>query len=115
VVITPEIIRAAYAYLAETPPFLNWHMPDAEDVKFTVIGAGKFYGRCAYPATEGVPYQIDISKAYHTHTATLMKTIAHEMVHVHMAQAQMGWGHGKTFKALAKEVCDAHGFDIGHF
>lgn len=110
-VITSEIIKAAYAYLTETPPFLNWHMPDADDVKFALCGGGKHYGRCTYSP----PYLIEISKAYHTHSATLLKTVAHEMVHVHMGEAKMGRGHGKVFQALAKEVCDIHGFDIGHF
>lgn len=112
--VTPDILRAGYAYLAETPPFTDWHLPDAEDVRFEVIGAGRAYGWCHYPEP-GKQYLIQISGKYHTHTATLLKTLAHEMIHVHMFETKMGHGHGKVFKALSAEVCAAHGFDPGQF
>ena len=51
------------------------------------------------------------------HSDDIIKTLAHEMVHVHEFKNGLDhyWVHGKVFKALAKEVCDAHGFDIGQF
>ena len=115
--ITPEIVKGAYAYLSETPPFHDWHLPDADDMKFIISGAGKTYGRCHYPPTRmgGRMYVIEISQSYHKHSVTLLNTVAHEMIHVHMNITGMGRNHGKVFKLLAKEVCDAHGFDIGQF
>jgi hypothetical protein len=113
--VTPAILRAGYAYLAETEPFNGWNMPDEDDVKFEVIGAGRAYGWCHYPPDDTKPYKIQISGKYHTHSFTLLKTLAHEMVHIYMHRMNIGHGHGKVFKALAAEVSEAHGFDRGQF
>jgi hypothetical protein len=113
--LTPDILRAAYAYLAETPPFDGWHMPDAEDVKFEVIGGGGYNGWCEFPWKATGQFRIQISGKYHKHSVSTLRTVAHEMVHVHMFRTKMGMRHGKVFKALAAEVCAAHGFDPGEF
>src|SRR5579863_3475826 len=115
--LTPDILRGAYEYLAETPPFREWNLPPAEDVKFTVTQNIARHGRCiTYLAGN---YEIEISAKNHKHTYSLMSTMAHEMVHVHERQTGMRKNgqihHNKVFVALAKEVCDAHGFDPGQF
>jgi hypothetical protein len=115
--LTPAILEAAYAYLAETPPFDGWNMPSSEDVKFTATRNRACHGRClTYP---GEKFEIEISAKNHTHTCSLLSTMAHEMVHVHERQTGMRKNgnihHNKVFIALAKEVCDAHGFDPGQF
>ena len=115
--LTPAILELAYAYLAETPPFRKWNLPPVEDVKFTVTQSVNRHGRCI--SYEGSEYEIEISAKTHNHTNSLMETMAHEMVHVHERQTGMRKNgqrhHTKVFIALAKEVCDAHGFDSGQF
>lgn len=118
--LTPEILRGAYAYLVETPPFCEWNLPDAEDVTFTVTGTRNPYGLCRTTGTEWGKhtFEIKISGVAHTQTDTLLVTMAHEMVHVHQRHNCINRSkrsHGADFKALAAEVCAAHGFDLGQF
>lgn len=120
--LTPDILRAAYAYLAETEPFVGWNLPDAEDVVFKVTNKTRVHGEC-HTMEHGLrtcrfSFAIDISQPKHLYTASLMMTMAHEMVHVHQRHSCINLtkkAHGKDFRALAKEVCDAHGFDPGQF
>ena len=122
--LTEDILRAAYAYLAETPPFNKWNLPDAEDVKFVVGTRGRDQGECRTVVySQGTPdercdFTIMISKWHHNYTFTLLQTMAHEMVHVHQRHNCINRGkrsHGTDFKALALEVCECHGFDPGQF
>jgi hypothetical protein len=124
-VLTPEILRAAYAYLAVTPPFDKWNLPDAEDVRFVVQkNRPGHHGICnRWEILErgkvlGMTFEIGINGASHTYTSSLLVTMAHEMVHVHEYQTGLrvtSAKHGKVFRALACEVCAAHGFDPGQF
>jgi hypothetical protein len=118
--LTPDILRAAYMYLDATPPFNGWNLPDAEDVEFVVTKTKKEQGCChCFKTLDGLTtrFMIEISTTYHKYTLSLLGTMAHEMVHLH--EFMVGFNkyrmHGKVFKALAKEVCDAHGFDPGQF
>ena len=114
--LSPAILEAAYAYLAETPPFNEWNMPDAEEVIFEVSQSKRKQGHCQCAPNDGGTFKIMISDRYHEYTNSLMNTTAHEMVHVHQYRTGLHktW-HGRAFTALAKEVCDAHGFDPGQF
>ncbi len=116
--LTPDILRAAYNYLSETEPFNGWNLPDAEYVDFAVTKTRKRQGRCnCHVDGQSRCYKLDVSQKYVTHTASLMLILAHEMIHVHEFEAKLmeRRHHGKVFWALAKEVCDAHGFDLGQF
>ncbi len=118
--LTPETLRAAYAYLDATPPFNGWNLPDPEDVEFRVTQKSRTHGETHTVILGGTKFKfkIDISGKKHNHTASLILTMAHEMVHVHQRYNKINLTrstHGKDFMALAKEVCDAHGFDPGQF
>lgn len=118
--LTADILRAAYAYLAETDPFVGWNLPDAEDVGFEVVTNKTFHGACWAPKmTPTGKFHIAISGVKHNHTQSLMLTMAHEMVHVHEYQTALRKPsyrkHGKVFRGFAAEVCAEHGFDPGQF
>ena len=114
---TVDILKAAYAYLNETPPFNEWNLPDDDDVVFEIWTGTDWHGGCHPPYGNRAGYTIGISATTHSHTVSLISSTAHEMVHVHLHKIKYrGWkNHGPAFKALAKEVCDAHGFDPGQF
>lgn len=116
-ILTPTVLQAAYAYLNETAPFGGWNLPDAEDVVFEVLGGGDVHGK-VHP-DYGAPgrFLLGISAQHHSHTDSLMVTMSHEMVHMHLRQMKYrGWkAHGKVFKALAQEVSTIHGYDPGQF
>jgi hypothetical protein len=116
-----DVLRSAYAYLAETEPFVEWNLPDAEDVEFCVTDKPRVQGEChtrVIGAGVSFSFQIDICRRFHTHSDSLLRTMAHEMVHVHQRRNCINLtkkAHGRDFHALANEVCAAHGFDPGQF
>jgi len=119
-ILTVDAMRAAYAYLAETEPFKDWNLHDAEDVEFKVTRIARVYGETHTTVRDDGKFEftIDLSGVKHTHTASIMVTMAHEMVHVHQRHNCINLtnkAHGADFHALAAEVCTAHGFDPGQF
>ena len=121
VMLNKDILRTAYAYLNETEPFVKWNLPDADDVDFSVKDSKKHAAKCHPPeCTQSGRYLIEVAERHHEGTLNLMETMAHEMVHIHEFQACIPRTdgkhlHGKVFKAYAKQVCEAHGFDIAQF
>lgn len=111
--LTPETLAAAYDYLATTPPFNKWSLPDSEDVKFIVA---KFRDDFAQYRWDGKQHTISVSTNAIGHTATLMEKMAHEMVHLHLEDSEMesrgtNKTHGIWFRKFAAQACKVHGFD----
>lgn len=108
--LTPDALRAAYDYLCETPPFRRWNLPDSDDVRFLVVRDPTLRGWYRYQEARHV---IAISRRCIGHTANLIATMAHEMIHLHEQNARAcGRGeHSAAFKRWAAQVCRAHGFD----
>jgi hypothetical protein len=114
-VFTRDTLRSTYAFLCETPPFSRWNLPDADDVDFQVARSKAHYG---WHTFDGRKHAIAISSATVRCTATLVTTMAHEMIHVHERQARAckpGVQHTAAFKKWAAQVCRAHGFEIKGF
>lgn len=111
--LTPEILRAAYDFLRMTEPFDGWDLPEGEAVAFAVIRADDKYGDCE--TTNSKPPLIRISSRLVGWTDTLVKVMAHEMLHVHLQRLDARAKHGPRFKKLALEICKHHGFDPKNF
>lgn len=107
--LTPELLAAAYTFLRTTPPFCRWKLPPAETVKFRVTQHKDLHGQAWGGGTE--PFCIDISAGTVGHTASLVITMAHEMVHIHCFMQGEKAEHGARFKRCAATVCKYHGFD----
>jgi hypothetical protein len=112
--LTPDTLRAAYDYLAATPPFSRWNMPEGEDVMFEVVRSPRIFA--CYDKT-GDKHRIRVSRRTVGHTHTLMVTMAHEMIHLHEQSSGMATAsqHTKAFWKLAALVCKFHGFDLKAF
>lgn len=110
--LTPDTLKAAYDYLATTPPFSKWNMPDSDDVKFVVARSPTHHGWWDKKRW-AKKHLIAISRAKVGHTTTLLATVAHEMLHVHQREAGMETRgeHNAAFRRLAARVCRFHGFD----
>ena len=109
--ITPDMLARAYDFLSSTAPFDRWNMPDSDDVTFRVSN-GSDCGWC--DRKRGRRPEIAISSRRHGHTLSLLMTMAHEMVHLHMDHCRMatsGVEHSAAFHKLAAQVCKHHGFD----
>lgn len=110
---TPDALRACYDFLNETLPFKRWNLPDGEDVEFRVVRDPGLFG---WYLLENGKHIIGISRTTVKHTDTLVRTMAHEIVHVHEhCSGPCKRGHSRAFRAYAKQVCAAHGFDPGAF
>lgn len=101
--------RAVYEFLSKIPPFKRWHMPNSGSVRFLVVDMPDFYGMY-----EPLPtHTITISSAKVGHLGTLLRTMAHEMIHLKMYCAKRrGWDdHGKPFLRMAEKISVTLGFD----
>ena len=114
--LSPAILRAAYAMLDECEPFSRWNLPAAEDVKFKVGKDRTCYGTCTHHRPHN--FTLTFSSHWIDTAATLMETVAHEMVHVHLfCHPKMGRGgeHNAAFHRYADQVCKSLGFDRSRF
>jgi hypothetical protein len=106
--LTPDILRAAYSFLVETPPFRRWKLPKPDTIKFRVVSLKDCYGQ--YEGA-GKDHTIDISGARISHTDNLMKTLAHEIIHMRTHMLHKTVTHGAAFEKLKRRVCKQHGWD----
>lgn len=107
--ITPEVLAAAYTFLRSTRPFCRWKLPPAESVKFRVTGSMTEAGYCK--GTE----EIGISKKCSAHTSSLLATMSHEMIHMHLNAKGVRAHHGPDFLRAAAQVSREHGFDCRRY
>jgi hypothetical protein len=112
---TPDTLRACYNFLNETRPFDRWNLPDGDDVEFRVVRDPTLFGWYMREPSTG-RHIIGVSTATVKHTDTLIRTMAHELVHLHEHNSgPCGKGHSRAFRGYAAQVCKAHGFDPGAF
>ena len=52
-----------------------------------------------------------VSEASNGHTATLLSSIAHEMIHLRQHLTDDRELHGPRFQRIAGRICAVHGFD----
>lgn len=111
--LTPAVLRAAYDFLNETQPFCKWNLPDGEDVEFRVVRDRLTH---AWHSVVDKKNVIAISILTVGHTTTLMRAMAHEMVHVHERRSSCNaTGHSRAFAKWGAMVSKYHGFDPREF
>ena len=102
-----EILQTAYDFIASCPPYSSWNLPASEDVAFKINGGGDlaWYSRPNGKHTIGVSSSV-------TTVGTLMWLMAHEMIHLHENETEMGTraAHSTAFRIIAKKVCADLGF-----
>lgn len=106
--LTPDLLRASYALLAETAPFDKWALPDVDDVEFSTLKTSRLFGDIHRRAGR---YSIRLSEARHTRLTGVLATMAHEMTHLHLDETgceKDSTRHGPAFRAYAVQVCAAH-------
>lgn len=108
--LTPHMLAAAYDYLRETPPFRRWKLPESDAVEFHVTRHRDRYGDAE--VCKALDKCMRVSSANVTDTDTLMQTIGHELIHMHLDGRA---AHGPRFLLWAKRACDYHGWDMRKF
>lgn len=116
--LTPAVIAGAYEFLRLTPPFRAWKLPPAGEVEFVVCRHRMQLGYHRGIRRKVRSHEIGISENCVGHTNTLLKTMAHEMIHQHQQRARTetsGAEHNAEFIRLARRVCRFHGWDEKEF
>lgn len=111
---TPQMIEAAYGFLRTSPPFNRWKLPPAGDVVFKINR--KLKSKLAQYQWLGDRHSIAMCAHGIGHTDTLMRTLAHEMVHLDLEQKGLESRghesiHNAAFRKRAARVCKYHGWD----
>jgi hypothetical protein len=112
-------VRKLYDFLASTPPFNGWNLPDARAVTFKVIDPSEklYCDSGGYHTVHAGQHVIAIHPLRIDQTDELIRTVAHEMIHLYRDHAGIGGGntedtwHDEWFQKMARRVCRAHGFD----
>lgn len=113
--LTPSRIAAVYAMLREMPPFCRWKLPAPSEVKFGVIRTDRWY---ADHGCHGGRHVIRVSQAKHHTLDGLVRTVAHEVIHMHQSMRgteTKGAEHNAEFRRIAARVCQIHAWDGGSF
>lgn len=120
--LTKDRLALTYELLSECPPFDKWNLPLAEDVKFVITRNKCDYGahRTTLDKEFRKRHEIQISSVNVTTLDTLIRVMAHEMVHVHeqaneVCSAQESAKHTPAFWAFGREVCTSLGFNPDTF
>lgn len=115
--LTVEMLAATYEFLKTTPPFNRWNLQDSEDIKFRV---GKHNRQFASYRWNGKQHEVTMSAGCIGHTITLIQSLAHEMIHMHLEETGIESRgnertHNAAFCKFAAQVCKHHGFDLKAF
>lgn len=116
--LTHEILEGAYEFLRTTPPFNKWQLPHADEVMLVVSSHKGHVGYYRGPRRKINMHEIGISHACVGHTNTLLRTMAHEMIHQYQRRNRTETPHTEhnaEFTKLARVVCRYHGWDEKEF
>ena len=112
--LTRETMAAAYDLLVSTPPFCRWNLPDSDDIEFKVARDPHNFGWfTASGRGKKRKYLIAVSNRKVEYLSSLLATMAHELIHLHldMTRQDKKGEHNGAFNAIAKNICRLHGFD----
>lgn len=108
--LTPKILESVYVMLCNVKPFNRWKLPCPEEIKFRVTSDEDALGTYVY-LDEIEMHEITISKAKCAHLDTLIKTIAHEIIHLTRGKTKNYDKHDAYFRRKAHSVATELGFD----
>lgn len=107
----PDHLEAIYECLRALPPFNRWKLPHGEDVLFRTADRRDVQGE--YFRRPSGDHEIMVSLACCGHFDTVVRVVAHEMIH--MAQAISGHdsvaNHNADFNRKARRVARMYGWD----
>ena len=113
--LTPNHLVAAFEFLRALPPMSAWKLPHSDAIVFTVNKDPVCLG--TYQHGPGDRHEITCSMHNVGHTDTLLRAIAHEMLHLHqlLRKTEGRSQHNADFRRLGARVCKYHGWDAKLF
>lgn len=113
--VNARTMAAAYEFLSEFEPFRD--LPPVNEIQFKVTRCN--IDRGYYHAGGGSKeYLIAVSSKIVTHMDSLLKVMAHEMLHLHQEVTETETEdvlHNKAFWSLGHKFCHEMGWDPGLF
>ena len=111
--LTSTILKNIYNMLVACEPFDKWNMPLAAQIKFIVNADPDVMGTYMYDDGEKWEHIITISTARCGFLDTVIRTMAHEMIHMSFYRRKGNkWAqHGKEFRARCHMVGKELGLD----
>ena len=104
---TPKSLEAMYLMLCQLKPFNRWDLPSTAEIKFLVTDEEDAYGTYEFDEE----HIITISKAKCSHFETIIKTLAHEVIHMKRMKFEDWDKHNAAFKRYSKQISAEFGFD----
>ena len=115
--LTPHLAAAVYDCLREFPPYKKMKLPPADEVEFHIV-VDKLVHGWHTNAAGGGEHVIAISAGGVEHFDTLVRIVAHEMLHVYQAETKTetpNTKHNAAFHVLARRVCRLFDWDYKNF
>lgn len=111
--LTPTILKQIYITLSICEPFSKWNLPLADEIKFIVTDDIDTMGTYYYDDGEKHAHTITISKARCGFIETVIRVMAHEMIHAsrHDTITEAWTKHDKTFRYRAHQIGTTLGYD----
>jgi len=112
-IVTKEVLHAAYEFLCTLPPFSKWNLPEADDVNFIVGRDPTLQGQWWFDKKKNRHNLLIVGRNVRS-LPGLFSVLAHEMVHLYTRETNMhkGGEHGRAFVKLAKHISDLYGMDV---
>ena len=111
--LNPINLREIYEMLYICEPFIKWKLPLADEIKFEVILDDQVMGTYLYDDGGKYAHTIQISAARCGHLDTVIRTMAHEMIHAsrHDTVTDAWYKHDATFRRRAAAIGKELGLD----
>lgn len=111
----PADCAAAYAFLRQLLPFRRLRVPPADAVRFQVGTKPGVYGWHRHDGE----HCIYVSSRVTTDHTAMLQTVAHEMIHLHLWEADHvydgGNVHDAAFTRIARRACKPWAWDLDAF
>jgi hypothetical protein len=107
-IILEEHIKATYIYLRSIAPFNTWDLPPASKVLFELLDDYEFMGEF-----DVEPLVIRLSPLRQCTLENLLKTTAHELVHMKLyLEGKTHYDkHDMTFRKYMSQINELYGWD----
>ena len=107
---TSHSLEAMYLMLNQMKPFKFWDLPNTAEINFVVTDEEDAYGTYVFDDEINM-HIITISKAKCGHLDTLIKTLAHEVIHMTRGKTSKYSAHDAYFRRKASAIALELGFD----
>lgn len=109
--LSPVHLAHMYDMLRSLPPFDGWKLPDSDAIEFRTPARADVYGEFK------APNLIVVSVSMHSHLDTIIRTLAHEMIHLaqHIQGKDNKAQHNASYRRMAKRVTSLYGWDYKAF